>query len=77
MNSSNATWQVTLAIATLAATAAWAHPNHAEAGATTTLFHLLTQPDHLLAIVSAIGVGAWAIARSRARRRAARKQRRD
>ena len=77
MNSSKAIRQVILAIATLAATAAWAHPNHAEPGAPTTLLHLLTEPDHLLAIVAAIGAGAWAAARRRANGRAARKQRRD
>ena len=75
MNSSKAIRRVTIAIATLAAGVAWAHPGHGEPGATTTLLHLLTEPDHLLAILAVIGAGAWAVGRGHGR--SARKQRRD
>jgi hydrogenase/urease accessory protein HupE len=51
----------------LAAAAAWAHPNHADANAPASLLHLLTEPDHLLAIVGAVGVVVWAIRRNRSR----------
>jgi hydrogenase/urease accessory protein HupE len=77
MNSSKVIRLATLATAALSAAAAWAHPNHAEPGTTTTLFHLLTEPDHALAIVAAIGVGVWAVLRGRARGRAVRKHLED
>ena len=77
MNSSKVIRQATLAIATLAASAAWAHPGHAEPGATTTLMHLLTEPDHLIALVAAIGIGAWVVGRTVIGRGAGRKHRED
>ena len=66
MNSRKAVQRAVIAIATLCAAAAWGHPNHAEPGAQTTLLHLLTEPDHLLAIIAAVGVGIWAVRRGRA-----------
>lgn len=54
MNSSKVGRQVILAAAALAAGAAWGHPNHADPGTTTTLLHLLTEPDHLLVMLAAI-----------------------
>jgi hydrogenase/urease accessory protein HupE len=73
MNSRKAVPQVAVAIASLAAAAAWGHPNHADPGTSTTILHLITEPDHLLALVAAVGVGVWAVRRHLA----ARKQRRD
>jgi hydrogenase/urease accessory protein HupE len=73
MNSRNAAQKITVAIASLAAALAWGHPNHAEPGTSTTILHLITEPDHLLAIVAAVGVGIWGVRRGLA----SRKQRRD
>ena len=75
MNSRKAVRQTLLALAALGAGVALAHPNHAEAGTTTTFLHLLTQPDHLLALLAAIAVGVGAVADLR--RRSDRKPRRD
>jgi hypothetical protein len=74
MNSRKAIHQGVIAIASLAAVAAWGHPNHADPGAGTTILHLLTEPDHLLAIVGALGFGVWAVRRHLASRN---RQRRD
>jgi hydrogenase/urease accessory protein HupE len=73
MNPRKAIHRVAIAIASLAAAAASGHPNHADPGASTTILHLLTEPDHLLMIVAAVGVGAWAVRR----KLASRKSRRD
>ena len=73
MNSRKAARGIVIAIASLAAAAAWGHPNHADPGTNTTILHLITEPDHLLAIVAAVGAGVWGIRRSLA----SRKQRRD
>lgn len=73
MNSRKAVQQLAVAIASVAAAAAWGHPNHADPGASTTILHLITEPDHLLALVAAVGVGIWGVRRSLA----SRKQRRD
>ena len=73
MNSRKAIQQGAIAIASLAGALAWGHPNHVDPGTSTTIFHLLTEPDHLLAILAAVGVGIWAVRR----RAVARKQRRD
>lgn len=72
MNSRKAVRQAVLALVALGAGFAFAHPNHAEPGTATTILHLLTEPDHLLAILAAVGVGIWAV-----RRGSADKQRRD
>jgi hypothetical protein len=61
MNRSKAIRAVAIAGAALAATAAGAHPNHADPGTTTTLLHLLTEPDHVLMILGAVGVGIAAV----------------
>jgi hydrogenase/urease accessory protein HupE len=74
MNTRKAIHQAAIAMASLAAAAAWGHPNHADPGTHTTILHLLTEPDHLLMIVAAVGVGIWAVRR---RRGAGEKQRRD
>ena len=74
MDSRKAFRQAVLALAALGAGLAAAHPNHAEPGTTTTLLHLLTEPDHLLALVAAVGFGIWAVRRQRGARD---KQRRD
>ena len=73
MNSRKAVQHLAVAIASLAAAAAWGHPNHADPGASATILHLVTEPDHLLAIVAAVGVGIWGVRRARA----ARRERRD
>ena len=76
MNSRKALRQAVLVLAALGAGAALAHPNHAEPGATTTILHLLTEPDHLLMLLAAV-VAAFALVPSGKRDRSARKQRRD
>jgi hydrogenase/urease accessory protein HupE len=68
MNLRKTIQRAVIGAASLAAAAAWAHPNHADANATASLLHLLTEPDHLLAILAAVGVVAWAIRRNRGSR---------
>jgi len=53
--------RIMVAVAALAAGMAWAHPGHGTTGGTT-LYHLFTEPDHVLAILSVIGVAVAAIA---------------
>jgi len=65
MNPRNAIQQAVITVATLAAATAWGHPNHADAASNTTLLHLLTEPDHLLMLFAAVGVGVWAVRRGR------------
>lgn len=69
MNSRKTFQRALIAAVALATTAAWGHPNHAEQGANTTLLHLLTEPDHLLVLLAAVGVGIWAVRRGRNARR--------
>jgi hydrogenase/urease accessory protein HupE len=70
MNSRKAVRLVVLALAALGAGMAFAHPNHSEPGSTTTFLHLLTEPDHLLALLAAlaVGLGAFGGLRHRAER---------
>ena len=60
MNSRKAVRQVVLALVALGAGMAFAHPNHSEPGSTTTFLHLITEPDHLLALLAALAVGVGA-----------------
>jgi urease accessory protein len=76
MNSSKAIRQAAIAVATLAAGAAWAHPGHGDPSAVTTFFHLFTEPDHLLMLLVA-GVAVFALAPSRRRGPPASKQPKD
>ena len=62
---SKASRNLILVIASLASAAAWAHPGHGDLSANTTLMHLLTEPDHILAILAVAGVAIAAIASSR------------
>ena len=73
MNTRKAIHQGSIAIASLAGALAWGHPNHADPGTSASILHLVTEPDHLLALVAAAGVVIWAVRR----RRVARKQRGD
>jgi len=76
MHTRKAVRQAILVLAALGASAALAHPNHAEAAATTTFLHLLTEPDHMLVLLGAV-VAVFALAPGRRRDRSSRKQRRD
>ncbi len=49
---------VPVAALVAASPAAWAHPALFEGGPMASLLHLLTQPDHLLAVVAGIGLAA-------------------
>ena len=73
MNTRKAIQQGSIAIASLAGALAWGHPNHAEPGTTASILHLVTEPDHLLALAAAVGVVIWTVRRLRL----ARKQRGD
>jgi hydrogenase/urease accessory protein HupE len=76
MDMLKATCKIAVAAAALAATGAWAHPGHASGG-TTTLMHLLTEPDHVLMLLAAIGVGVAAVIAARRSPRQNRRDRRD
>jgi hydrogenase/urease accessory protein HupE len=65
---------IVVAVAALAAGMAWAHPGHGQAESTTTLFHLLTEPDHVLALLSVIGLAVAAIAASSSGREESRRR---
>ena len=73
---SKATRRLILVMLVLASGAALAHPGHGEAGANTTLLHLLTEPDHLLALLAVVGVGIAAVAAGRGERDSRRADRR-
>ena len=75
MDSRKAVRQAMLVLAALGAGAAFAHPNHAEPGTQATLLHLLTEPDHALALIAAVAAGLGAMAGLR--RRSGRKGRGD
>ena len=48
--------RVSIIVAALVACAATAHPAHGSPdGESATLFHLLTQPDHLLVLIALVG----------------------
>lgn len=76
MDMSKATHRIAVAAAAFAATGAWAHPGHGSGG-TTTLTHLLTEPDHVLMLLAALAVGVAAIISSRRGARQNRRDRRD
>jgi small neutral amino acid transporter SnatA (MarC family) len=77
MNSSKAIRWLAIAAAAFAAGTALAHPGHASPGATTTIVHLLTEPDHVLMLIAALVVGVIAVRSGRAERRASRRQREE
>jgi hydrogenase/urease accessory protein HupE len=60
--------------AALAAGAAWAHPGHGQPGSATTLIHLLTEPDHVLALLSVSGLAVAGIAASSSGREESRRR---
>ena len=64
MKSSKAIGRAVALVAAAAAGMAWAHPGHGDTTTATTLFHLLTEPDHVLAILSVIGLGVAALGAS-------------
>lgn len=69
MNPRKSAQRAVIAAATLAAAAAWGHPNHADPGAGATVAHLLTEPDHLLALLAAASAVLWAVRRAIVRAR--------
>jgi hydrogenase/urease accessory protein HupE len=66
-----------IAAAAFAAGTAFAHPGHGSPGATTTLTHLLTEPDHVLMLFAALAVGVIAVFRARRGRDSSRRQREE
>ena len=76
MDMSKAIHRIAVAAAAFSATGAWAHPGHGSGG-TTSLAHLLTEPDHVLMLLAVVAVGIAAIVSSRRGARQNRRDRRD